>query len=391
MHYPLCPYGKKCTYGVKCKWEHPERRNQNLLSVTDSVIMKACLEKSKLDYRQQSLVQPFIQSPLPDTLVSSASIPLMNKDGLQHVLTNNGFKPKFKPYSSAHNTLLRMDPNDLDSSATMFPTYRSDSYVPQQQPQSPAISLAPTMYNSNPHSNGYILSSSMEQSLVDDALASYANGLETSDNGNRTEFTFIDRRTQQSPTIINHHHQMHNNGAILLKHSPHSWYGTPTSTVNCTTFPSYNSHPMSNDFLLQQQQQQQRIDIPRTLYRSESMISQLETTINQNPGILMDNNINNSPQYANVPLQSPPVVNNAPQFDQNMLRMFARLSMPQVSLQQQPLSVMDPQNSMMLMNSSMLNNNHSCDVQSPSTCAVNSQHALSEKIQSVRHLWGATN
>ncbi|CAF0799599.1 unnamed protein product [Didymodactylos carnosus] len=114
VHYPLCPYGKKCTYGVKCKWEHPERRNQNLVSVTDSVIMKARLEKSKLDYRQQS-AQSFIQSPLVDTLIASAPMPLVNKDGVQHVLVNNGFKPKFKPYSTAPNTLVHMHSNDRDS------------------------------------------------------------------------------------------------------------------------------------------------------------------------------------------------------------------------------------------------------------------------------------
>ncbi|KAF7231573.1 probable ribonuclease ZC3H12D [Nothobranchius furzeri] len=33
----LCPYGKKCTYGLKCKFYHPERANQSRLSVADEL------------------------------------------------------------------------------------------------------------------------------------------------------------------------------------------------------------------------------------------------------------------------------------------------------------------------------------------------------------------
>ncbi|XP_077366791.1 putative ribonuclease ZC3H12D [Festucalex cinctus] len=32
-----CPYGKKCTYGVKCKFYHPERINRSQLSVADEL------------------------------------------------------------------------------------------------------------------------------------------------------------------------------------------------------------------------------------------------------------------------------------------------------------------------------------------------------------------
>uniref|UniRef100_A0A8C7Y461 C3H1-type domain-containing protein n=1 Tax=Oryzias sinensis TaxID=183150 RepID=A0A8C7Y461_9TELE len=32
-----CPYGKKCTYGVKCKFYHPERTNQSQMSVADEL------------------------------------------------------------------------------------------------------------------------------------------------------------------------------------------------------------------------------------------------------------------------------------------------------------------------------------------------------------------
>ncbi|KAM4529581.1 putative ribonuclease ZC3H12D [Fundulus diaphanus] len=32
-----CPYGKKCTYGIKCKFYHPERVNQSQLAVADEL------------------------------------------------------------------------------------------------------------------------------------------------------------------------------------------------------------------------------------------------------------------------------------------------------------------------------------------------------------------
>ncbi|KAF6728363.1 Ribonuclease ZC3H12A [Oryzias melastigma] len=35
-----CPYGKKCTYGVKCKFYHPERTNQSQMSVADELRAK---------------------------------------------------------------------------------------------------------------------------------------------------------------------------------------------------------------------------------------------------------------------------------------------------------------------------------------------------------------
>ncbi|XP_068198796.1 probable ribonuclease ZC3H12D isoform X2 [Antennarius striatus] len=40
-----CPYGKKCTYGVKCKFYHPERTNQSQLSVADE--LRALSDRAK--------------------------------------------------------------------------------------------------------------------------------------------------------------------------------------------------------------------------------------------------------------------------------------------------------------------------------------------------------
>ncbi|XP_042362507.1 ribonuclease ZC3H12A [Plectropomus leopardus] len=33
----LCPYGKKCTYGIKCKFHHPERTKQSNRSIADEI------------------------------------------------------------------------------------------------------------------------------------------------------------------------------------------------------------------------------------------------------------------------------------------------------------------------------------------------------------------
>uniref|UniRef100_A0A668A986 Zinc finger CCCH-type containing 12Ab n=2 Tax=Myripristis murdjan TaxID=586833 RepID=A0A668A986_9TELE len=38
-----CPYGKKCTYGIKCKFHHPERATQSHRSVADELREKAKL------------------------------------------------------------------------------------------------------------------------------------------------------------------------------------------------------------------------------------------------------------------------------------------------------------------------------------------------------------
>ncbi|XP_051999383.1 endoribonuclease ZC3H12A-like [Xyrauchen texanus] len=47
----LCPYGKKCTYGIKCKFYHPERTKQSQRSLADELRENAKLSESKEDSR----------------------------------------------------------------------------------------------------------------------------------------------------------------------------------------------------------------------------------------------------------------------------------------------------------------------------------------------------
>ncbi|XP_041648684.1 endoribonuclease ZC3H12A [Cheilinus undulatus] len=42
-----CPYDKKCTYGIKCKFYHPERNNQSYLSLADELREKAQISTVK--------------------------------------------------------------------------------------------------------------------------------------------------------------------------------------------------------------------------------------------------------------------------------------------------------------------------------------------------------
>ncbi|XP_077432485.1 endoribonuclease ZC3H12A isoform X2 [Vanacampus margaritifer] len=48
---PLCPYDKKCTYGLKCKYYHPERTNQSYLSLADELREKAQISAVKKNVR----------------------------------------------------------------------------------------------------------------------------------------------------------------------------------------------------------------------------------------------------------------------------------------------------------------------------------------------------
>ncbi|XP_039972708.1 endoribonuclease ZC3H12A isoform X2 [Xiphias gladius] len=43
----LCPYDKKCTYGIKCKFYHPERANQSYLSLADELRERAQISTVK--------------------------------------------------------------------------------------------------------------------------------------------------------------------------------------------------------------------------------------------------------------------------------------------------------------------------------------------------------
>ncbi|KAJ3597953.1 hypothetical protein NHX12_001468 [Muraenolepis orangiensis] len=52
---PLCPYDKKCTYGMKCKFYHPERANQAYSSLADELRERARISTAKPAKKYQLL------------------------------------------------------------------------------------------------------------------------------------------------------------------------------------------------------------------------------------------------------------------------------------------------------------------------------------------------
>ncbi|XP_076872541.1 uncharacterized protein LOC143522679 [Brachyhypopomus gauderio] len=61
-----CPYGKKCTYGVKCKFYHPERSKQTQLSVADELRAKS---QPVSDTKESSPATHLTNDPFPNTFL----------------------------------------------------------------------------------------------------------------------------------------------------------------------------------------------------------------------------------------------------------------------------------------------------------------------------------
>ncbi|XP_017270775.1 ribonuclease ZC3H12A [Kryptolebias marmoratus] len=62
---PLCPYDKKCTYGVKCKFYHPERANQSYLSLADELREKAQISTAKEEKNPRLQARQLKSDPQP--------------------------------------------------------------------------------------------------------------------------------------------------------------------------------------------------------------------------------------------------------------------------------------------------------------------------------------
>lgn len=75
----LCPYDKKCTYGLKCKFYHPERANQSYLSLADELREKAHISTLK-EERNARLSPRHLQSS-PDPAHNASSHPQKSNTG----------------------------------------------------------------------------------------------------------------------------------------------------------------------------------------------------------------------------------------------------------------------------------------------------------------------
>ncbi|KAF0023359.1 probable ribonuclease ZC3H12D [Scophthalmus maximus] len=79
-----CPYGKKCTYGVKCKFYHPERANQSQLSVADE--LRALRDRAKNSSPKPSLQDTQFCPALyqPELGYSSSTPPALSTEEQSH-------------------------------------------------------------------------------------------------------------------------------------------------------------------------------------------------------------------------------------------------------------------------------------------------------------------
>ncbi|KAM9798115.1 endoribonuclease ZC3H12A-like [Neosynchiropus ocellatus] len=75
----ICPYGKKCTYGVKCKFYHPERTNHSQLSVADELRDRAKTFSPKASLQDPHCCAPAYHPELTFT-PSSTSPPPSTED-----------------------------------------------------------------------------------------------------------------------------------------------------------------------------------------------------------------------------------------------------------------------------------------------------------------------
>ncbi|KAI9999983.1 hypothetical protein NQD34_011826 [Periophthalmus magnuspinnatus] len=66
----LCPYDKKCTYGIKCKFYHPERTNQSYMSVADELREKAQISSNEPSARSSTKLYLADAEPVKSVHVS---------------------------------------------------------------------------------------------------------------------------------------------------------------------------------------------------------------------------------------------------------------------------------------------------------------------------------
>ncbi|XP_034017579.1 probable ribonuclease ZC3H12D [Thalassophryne amazonica] len=118
-----CPYGKKCTYGVKCKFYHPERTNQSQLSVADEL---RALSRPPADRTAKQLEKPLLhQNPSSSAPPAGASRPLHGASPSEQLFCpRDSRSPRLQPSS------LRHCPSpDVDEALGSLDSWMSQLYV----------------------------------------------------------------------------------------------------------------------------------------------------------------------------------------------------------------------------------------------------------------------
>ncbi|XP_060937150.1 endoribonuclease ZC3H12A [Limanda limanda] len=127
----LCPYDKKCTYGIKCKYYHPERANRSYLSLADELREKAQISSPK-EEKNVSLPHRQLQ-PETGTAHKATSHP---RDPNTE-LVRDGQSFSYPSLTSENKLLYREDP------------MKSLNHLPQSQKDWPGLHSAPNHYYTN--------------------------------------------------------------------------------------------------------------------------------------------------------------------------------------------------------------------------------------------------
>ncbi|XP_074541087.1 endoribonuclease ZC3H12A-like [Halichoeres trimaculatus] len=139
-----CPYGRKCTYGVKCKFYHPERINQSQLSVADE--LRAQRDRAKLNLQDPLCYSEAYQPELRYT--SPTPPPLSAEDQTQRV--SPGALPVYQrdsssPWSHTHLSLRHSPSPEVDEAFGSMEGSMSRLYI-QDVPYS--VEPSPHTYSS---------------------------------------------------------------------------------------------------------------------------------------------------------------------------------------------------------------------------------------------------
>ncbi|XP_070781969.1 probable ribonuclease ZC3H12D [Enoplosus armatus] len=140
-----CPYGKKCTYGVKCKFYHPERANQSQLSVADE--LRALRDRAKTfspkPGQQDTHCGPAAYQPEHRYILSTPPPPSTEDQSHseQFICQRDAGSPR-----SQSNTGLRLCPSpDVDEAFSSMESSMSRLYI-QDAPYS--MECPPRSYSS---------------------------------------------------------------------------------------------------------------------------------------------------------------------------------------------------------------------------------------------------
>ncbi|KAG2468099.1 probable ribonuclease ZC3H12B [Polypterus senegalus] len=145
-----CPYGKKCTYGIKCKFYHPERMNQSQLSVADELRAKTKSSSPKPVLEEQEIIlhctKPDTQGSLTPAAHDLYSFEKKQKLDLQNGVVSAGIQ-------------VEKDSNNISSSNIFSPrsslSFQNDEGFESIGSQLSALSIQETPHKASVDPNIY--------------------------------------------------------------------------------------------------------------------------------------------------------------------------------------------------------------------------------------------